>query len=570
MIMLIIFGIEMLVFIIMIYPSLNKPILTVPSITLLISFLQKTTNNIKHNPYSLIPFIFRLIIITLAAITILWYIKLFLINIGQVFSEWDSTVYWMTFTDSWSANKIPKLETNLWRYPQLLPANWSLPYVLTNSKVQLFAKSIMALFPLYILILMLDLALRNKSIGYYIGIIATGILMKIFLVGYYIEYTDIPVSFFVFLAIYSLISCDNTDDPMIKKKFVFLGAIFAIGALLTKFVGLMIGIIYPFLSSFVILKGIMSVKLSDKFKYIALIFIVFSIFVALFAILIPSHFMDTINSFVKPAMNKQLLLVKDAIQLISSKIPIIYLLFFIILPLSFSVFDKICGLLIIIMILPFLYIWSVPVYMNELRYLSPVIPPIGLSVGKGIENMLSITQRVWQKFKKTHVINMQSATEDNDIALFNNAPQQKPLFRIKLFEILIFLGFFLVVPTLLYSPKYLVDRQTFLQKQIGYTNINQMVYAYQNTDELTGKIASNYQYLGHLPGFENHYGFFVFKDYDDYDSFRKDPNYHYFLICTFPDWGVNQKIVDDIKNRINTGEYQLIDQTDFVYFVKIK
>jgi len=66
----IIFVIEMLVFIKMIYPLLNQPIITLTAnSTLLNSFLTNKSHEIKGNPYALITLILKTGIMIFAAIT---------------------------------------------------------------------------------------------------------------------------------------------------------------------------------------------------------------------------------------------------------------------------------------------------------------------------------------------------------------------------------------------------------------------------------------------------------------------------------------------------------------------
>lgn len=569
-IVLIIFAFEMLVLLIMIYPLLNQPIITVNmNSTVFRDYLKKTINNIKHNPYSLIPFLLRVTIITLAAFTILWYAMQLFLNVGQVFSSWDTVVSFNPMAVSWSESKLP-IES-WWRYGQLVTSNWSLTYIFTSSKVEFFAKSIMPLFSLYILLLMLDLALRQKSLGYYLGIVTTGILLKIFL-GDYIStgYADIPVSFFIFLATYCLIVSYHASDLAIKKKVLLLGFAFSFGAMSIKLIGQLIAFIYPLLAFLIFLKDIKSMKPSDKFKIIVPIFVALVI-IAIFFVAHP-HYIYSEIAFLKNRIH-QFRSAKEALQVISTKIAPIYIFLFIAMPLFFSFFDRRYRLIIVTLTCPLTCAWifyNRPDDIYDFRYLGPAIPLIALSVGKGIEDMASLAQKVWQKFTKTHVINMQAAIENNGTVLYNNTEQQKPLFRIKLFEILIFLAFFLVVPALRYDRSSLVDRQFSLQQRIGYGNINTMLYDYKKQNNISGMIATNYQYLGYLPGLEKFYKFNVFKVYKEYDNDRKDPNVHYILICNFPNWGVDQKIIDDIINRRKTGEYQVIGGVKHVLFVKIR
>jgi hypothetical protein len=569
-ILFIIFGIEMLVLLIMIYPFLNQTIFTVNiNSTFLRSYLRKTINEIKHNPYSLIQFICKFAIIALAAITILWYAKQFFTNIGQVFSSWDAVVSFNPFAIVWSENKLPN--EDWWRYGQLITSNWSLTYVFTNSKVEFFAKSIMPLFSLYILLLMLDLSLQRKSIGHYLGIITTGILLKIFM-GDYISagYADIPVSFFIFLTTYCLITIYHANDLAIKKKVLLLGFAFSFGAISTKLIGQIIAFLYPLLAFLIILKDIKPMRPSEKFKIVAPIFVVL-LFVAIVFVAHPQYIANEIG-FVKDKIH-QFRSAKVAFQVISTKIPAIYIFLFIIIPLFFSFFDRIYRLIMVTLACPFMCVWifyNRPDDIYDMRYLAPAIPLIGLSVGIGIENMASLAQRAWQKSKGTHFTSTQTITENDETLLDNKTPQQKPFFRIKLFELMFFIAFFLVVPSLLYTRPFLVNRQISLQKLIGYRPINEMIYDYQQNNVLNGKIISNYQYLGYLPGLEKFYEFQVFKIFEEYNFHRKEPDVHYILIMYEPGWGVDQKIIDDINNRIRTGEYQLIEDKNSVLFVKIR
>ncbi|MCP5045790.1 MAG: hypothetical protein GY940_01360, partial [bacterium] len=89
---------------------------------------------------------------------ILLYVFYFLYFLGTIFMHWDPAVAWNRFAIEWSNNQFP---TNTWRYPQLMPSNWSVSYVMMQSaEVQLFAKSIMPLFSIGTLLLFLNLALQ--------------------------------------------------------------------------------------------------------------------------------------------------------------------------------------------------------------------------------------------------------------------------------------------------------------------------------------------------------------------------------------------------------------------------
>jgi hypothetical protein len=568
----IIFVIEMLVFIKMIYPSLNQPIITLTAnSTLLNSFLTNKSHEIKGNPYALITLILKTGIMIFAAITILWYAKQFFTSIGQIFNDWDTVVSWNNQALVWANNIFPRTGTG-GRYPQLLPVNWSLTYVFTDSKVQFFAKPVMPLFSFYILLLMLDLAIRRKSPGYYASIILTGILIKTFL-GEHITtgYADIPVAFFTFLSVYCLIESSNADSIDTKKKLLILGAFFAAGAAVTKQPGVLFAFLYPFLSAFLILKKAGDMTTSDKLKILMLILIIIGVIVLPWYVYKQINIMKGLESD-EILANLNIDIGKTGIHAIVKKISFRYFFLMSIL-IAFSFFNVIYKWVTITFTLPIIFLWSF-YFAYDVRNLAITIPLISSSIGISLENIFILTQSAFGKFKGSHIVDQEHAfMKDPHEITYNNSlsSQQTPLFRIKLCEAFIFLAIFMIIPSFYYNRPLLIERQIFLQKQIGTNNINKMVYDYQNDYGIDGKIMSNYQFLGHLPELEKFYEWEIFKNYETFDKHRKDPSIRYVLICTFPDWGVNQQIVEDINNMIRTGEYQLIDTFDnFVFFVKIR
>jgi hypothetical protein len=568
----IIFVIEMLVFIKMIYPLLNQPIITLTAnSTLLKSFLTNKSHEIKGNPYALITLILKTGIMVFAAITILWYAKQFFASIGQIFNDWDTVVSWNNQALVWADNIFPRTGTG-GRYPQLLPVNWSLTYVFTDSKVQFFAKPIMPLFSFYILLLMLDLAIRRKSPGYYASIILTGILIKTFL-GEFITtgYADIPVAFFTFLSVYCLIESSNTDSIETKKKLLILGAFFAAGAAVTKQPGVLFAFLYPFLSAFLILKKAGDMTASDKLKILMLILIIIGVIVLPWYVYKQINIMKGLESD-EIIANLNIDITKHGIQIIVNKIPLGYFFLMSIL-IAFSFSNIIYKWVTLTFTLPIIFLWSF-YFAYDVRNLAITIPLICSSIGISLENIFILTQRAFSKFKGSYIVDQQHDYMNNtDKISYNNnlPPQQKTLFRIKLHEVFIFLAIFLILPSFYYTRSSIIDRQIFLQKQIGYDNINKIVYKYEKAYGIDGKIISNYQYLGHLPGLEKFYDWEIFKNYEMFDKHRENLDVHYILICTFPSWGVNQKIEDDINNMIQTGKYQLIANLDnLVLFLKIR
>ena len=61
---------------------------------------------------------------------------------GTVFVEWDVVVSWNPWALAWAENRLPSMT---FHYPQLLPCNWSVSYVLMgDARIQFFAKWLMS------------------------------------------------------------------------------------------------------------------------------------------------------------------------------------------------------------------------------------------------------------------------------------------------------------------------------------------------------------------------------------------------------------------------------------------
>jgi len=106
-------------------------------------------------------------------------------NTGSVFESYDTIISWNKWAIDWANNSLP---TSTWRYPQLLPANWSIIYVLMGTTtVQFFVKAMMPFFTLFILLMIIDLGFAKSNPGFFIGSAITYFVIKKFLGPFVIE-----------------------------------------------------------------------------------------------------------------------------------------------------------------------------------------------------------------------------------------------------------------------------------------------------------------------------------------------------------------------------------------------
>ncbi len=173
-------------------------------------------------------------IVSIAAISVYFYY--FFSHLGTAFFTGDVGITWNRWAVDWYNNRLPGLT---WHYPQLIPANWSITYVIMqNASIQFFAKPLMALFPIMTLFLFLDLALKKRDYTYLIGIYLYATLIRhyydpVFIVS---GHVDIAVSFFAFLALYVFFLC--LDNEGFDARGIFFVLLFACAAAVTKQAGL--------------------------------------------------------------------------------------------------------------------------------------------------------------------------------------------------------------------------------------------------------------------------------------------------------------------------------------------
>jgi hypothetical protein len=126
-------------------------------------------------------------------------------------------------------------------YPQLFPANLSLPYVfLKTTDLWMFGRGLMPLFPLATLLLFADLAVRTRNYGYVLAIPLTASLIDTVLGPIrFVGYADGPLMFLIAAALYVIAS--RTEESAAPADGVTrdrASALLAAAALLTKASGL--------------------------------------------------------------------------------------------------------------------------------------------------------------------------------------------------------------------------------------------------------------------------------------------------------------------------------------------
>lgn len=156
-----------------------------------------------------------------------------------VFHVLDDVMSWNRWAVEWFNGRLPSRTSE---YPQLLPANWSTTYLLIKSaEVQMFAKSVMAAFPVAVLLIFYDAYRRFFSLGALAGSVFCAYLFLRMLGPLGSGYADIPVAFFAVLTFY-LIYLYYRNVLGLGDALVSV-AIAASGAALTKQAGFFVLVI---------------------------------------------------------------------------------------------------------------------------------------------------------------------------------------------------------------------------------------------------------------------------------------------------------------------------------------
>ena len=207
--------------------------------------------------------------IWVAYVSLNWIWKLFNWNIGSIFDSYDSIVSWNRWAVNWSENILP---ISTWRYPQLIPANWSIIYQLIgDTSIHFFAKAIMPLFSLFIILMIIDLGIAKKQTGYFIGAGLTYLVFKKFLGSFIVAgLADLPCAFFAFAAFYFFMVYDVSESrEKNNTNFAFMVGLCLSGCAITKQVGLLF--LFLFMLFFIRFFFLPSIKIDKKKAFVVLI-----------------------------------------------------------------------------------------------------------------------------------------------------------------------------------------------------------------------------------------------------------------------------------------------------------
>jgi hypothetical protein len=480
----------------------------------------------------------------------LWYVFLFFYFLGGVFEHWDPVTGWNRFASDWANNQWP---ANTWRYPQLVPANWSISYVMMqNTGIQCFAKAIMPLFSIAVLLLFLDLALDKKKAVYLLGLAGYGILLGYLYDPSYIVsgYVDIAASFFAFLSFHVM---HNPGQSHRTRRFstIWLAIIFASGAAVTKQAGLFIlGVILVWGMRSLYQRKKASSKEKTMSKSLLLLFTVMIIAASWYivkeihiardidrseiAMVQGVHRFDSYTERLANAFN----------QLATHRHPKLKPLVWAGILLIFcGLFHKKSWAVTLIIVIPYGLMWGF-FFSYDTRNLALSIPFAAFSGAFG----LAFLKRLFNGWSKI--------------------PRRKiPLVPVIIAVLLVLtaLNFTLL------KKGTLIQHQTRLRMKIGNARLNDLLYRYHREKGIKGKIITDYRYLQYLPGLGHFYrrrNTRITMEFLDYLETEKGKNIHYFLMPMI--FKSEKAVYKEFQRKLKTNEYRMIFKLRTYWFVQVK
>ncbi|MCK4650936.1 hypothetical protein KAT08_02050 [Candidatus Babeliales bacterium] len=534
----------------------------------------------KNNIFGRYLFFINWVAIFCSILCIGWVIFFIFKNISSIciFRGTDDVFSWNRWALDWFSNKLPH---NTWHYPQLIPANWSISYLFMNAPLQYIPKIIMPLFMFYMLLLMFYLGIYKKSIGYFIGVVATTLFIYNALETSFISgFVEIPVAFMSFLSVACLLLAQDIQNKNDVKKYIFLGIIFVAGSAVIKQAGLFVVLVYPALIYLLVIK-----KKQLQFYRKDIYQLLFVYITSIFIIILPFYlykeiqiylgfdhseinyitsviyagksllgrFMDSTKMFLNNNVFylKIWFLQSNYYLLFSLQILLGFIYGFVLL---FSLKSKSFRYIFLLLLLPYSLIWAF-FFCYDLRNYSIAYPLYGLGLGIGFEQIIFLEKGFFFVLLK------------------------KLIRFLKKLPIVVYLFLFIIFLTFInirYTTTHFLNRQDILNLDWYDSFINKALLKYHEKFFIKKSVLLNYpiKCINLLKNISCKHCCFgktsgnLLEEKEVFYQFNKkikDPDVGYILM---PKSACNM-ICNDVDEKIKTGRFEEIFKDRRFCFIKI-
>jgi hypothetical protein len=475
-------------------------------------------------------------------------------DFGKIFAS-DGVFSWNRWATDFYNNRMP---SSTYHYPQLIPTNWSVAYVLCGYPIQFIPHTIMHLFLILPIYTFVVLGITKRSALFYFSAFIIYDSLSAHGFCWTDGFVDVAVSYFAIMVFVSLISMKIEDAGTDKQKYVILGALFACGASVTKQAGLFVVLMYP------VLLFILS---RNKFGWTYRKVIKFSLtFLFMLIIIVLPYYLwgqieikkglaaSEINYVTHDIFNGASYLERflNAWGYFYGLFPSYILFGICILSFLFSFADKTIRLLTLVFAIPYYIIWAL-FFSYDIRNVALVIPYFALALGSGLNFILLRLDKPIRifYFLKSKI----------------KVSRRTNKFIFPLIVILISAGIFLFNNEV--SREKLIESQNDkLIQQIGDAEVNIKLFSYHAETPIDKTILTDYGHLEFLPKIGKYYEYCEIKSLDSSNAKFNNGSIGYILCC--PGSTDSTKIPEFIESEIKSGTFKEIFNHNGYRFIKIR
>lgn len=421
---------------------------------------------------------------------------------SSVFSHWDAIVSWNRWAVDWYNSRLP---TITWNYPQLVPTTISTTYTFAATpQIQFFAMAVMTLFPLALLLALIDLALRSGLVRYLWAAALVGLLFPRFMGEFSMSgYADEPAAALTALTLYTLLLGSAAESWGQAKRFIIVGALCAAAAALAKQSGWPVAVLYPLLSVLIV-RG--QQRLAPR---IGLAVATAAVIVTLVGPWYVYRYFVPAGSevrYILVVIHENRTYAERAVRaagFAASALgwPVWTLYVAAPLGLALSLLDRSWRWFTLLLIAPVTVIWLL--FMGYSQRNAAVAFPLTIIAGAvGVSQLLELIPRPRPELRAAIVRFAAVATVVCAVVW--------PAFTV-------------------FRYSRLLKAQVRQQREIGHANINKALYNYAEAVGFDGKIVSNYQVLRWLPSFEELYTFHSLQESRGLDRLLDLPDHKFLL-----------------------------------------
>ena len=492
----------------------------------------------------------------------------FFSNLGSVFTHWDAVFSWNRWAIDWYLNDIPGLT---YLYPQLIPANWSLSYILMQDHtLQFAAKSIMPLFAISILFSFYDLYLKKRNSVYILSILLFSALCLLYSLPYIDSgYVDFAIAFFSMAAFHAILR-SNPDNPDRTDSIVIL--FFATAAAVTKQAGFIILVFSVMWLIWSMIRNRRKINRSRKIAGItgSILIIILGLYwyiIKLADIAMGRDFSTLKFLFVDIHHDATL------IQRFGNGLDILRanpVFFLVLIALSLiSLFNRRSRWFTLGLTIPSVMLWGL-FFSYDDRNIIVSFPFLAYSASYGTAYLIRLLR--FHKLKGYFM------------SKFPGLGTRRPAVKIRLWpgRVLFLLVFIAVLGSIFLVSAYgdtIKQRQIEKQKIIGNQELNQLIFDYKEEYGIDGKIITDYYWITVLHGFEGssskifleNDNFVILSNSDSYDlvdpiSLAKEDTFGFLISDMYYD---HPPFKAEFDSRIGSGEFTHLFSKNGYHFIRI-